>query len=329
MDSLIFAFLVVLSICAGLYAILLTYRLHARYRLSYLSTYFYYQIFVSVFGMYGILGQNIVKRVLLRQESSLRTTEIIGHFFIFLGIPFLILAWYMFIRLCREILEKKLSRAFTLGYYFILTFIFLAYGAAIVVLNFSKFQSDQFGHFSSVLMSMYAILQVPVIVIGLSQIFIHAKKVNDQMKRKALATFAGLNLLLFCPTGVYFLFANKNNALAAFYLLVFLSVNIPPVLYWRDYLRKHFIAPALERADAQTMRRFIEKYGISRREEEVIQQLCEGKTNKEISRALFISLQTVKDHVYRIYQKTDVKNRVQLINLIQSFQKKGEGVPGQ
>lgn len=329
MDSLIFSFLVVLSICAGLYAILLTYRLHAKYRLNYLSTYFYYQIFFSVFGMYGILGQNIVKRVLLRQESSFRTTEIIGHFFIFLGIPFLILAWYMFIRLCREMLEKKLSRTFTLGYYFILTLIFLAYGAAIVVLNFSKFQQDRFGHFSSVLMSMYVILQVPVIVIGLSQLFIHAKKVSDQMKRKALATFAGLNLLLFCPTGIYFLFANKNNALAAFYLLVFLSVNIPPVLYWRGYLGKHFIAPALERADAQAIKQFIEKFGISRREEEVIQQLCEGKTNKEISRALFISLQTVKDHIYRIYQKTDVKNRVQLINLIQSLKSRDEGIPVQ
>ncbi len=52
---------------------------------------------------------------------------------------------------------------------------------------------------------------------------------------------------------------------------------------------------------------------------ESIYQLCAGKTNKEISRALFISLQTVKDHIYRIYLKTNVKNRVQLINLIQVY----------
>jgi len=55
---------------------------------------------------------------------------------------------------------------------------------------------------------------------------------------------------------------------------------------------------------------------ISKREEEVIQQICEGKSNKEISEALFISLQTVKDHVYRIFIKTGIKNRVQLTNLI-------------
>ena len=67
------------------------------------------------------------------------------------------------------------------------------------------------------------------------------------------------------------------------------------------------------------MMRFLEDYKISKREEEVIQHLCAGRTNKEISKALFISLQTVKDHIYRIYQKTDVRNRVQLINLIQSY----------
>lgn len=40
-----------------------------------------------------------------------------------------------------------------------------------------------------------------------------------------------------------------------------------------------------------------------------------GKTNKEIADELFISLQTVKDHVYRIFKKTNVKNRVHLVNL--------------
>ena len=75
-----------------------------------------------------------------------------------------------------------------------------------------------------------------------------------------------------------------------------------------------------------TWKQFLSEYNISKREEEVIRQLCEGKANREISQALFISLQTVKDHIYRIYQKTDVKNRVQLINLIQSY-KEEEAVP--
>ena len=64
---------------------------------------------------------------------------------------------------------------------------------------------------------------------------------------------------------------------------------------------------------------FNERFGISKRETEIIDEIVKGKTNKEISESLFISLQTVKDHVHNVFLKTEVKNRVQLINLIRQF----------
>jgi DNA-binding NarL/FixJ family response regulator len=85
------------------------------------------------------------------------------------------------------------------------------------------------------------------------------------------------------------------------------------------YLQKYCPAASLLKTPVGVMTRFVEKYKISKREEEVIRELCAGKTNKEIAESLFISLQTVKDHIYRIYLKTNVSNRVQLINLIQSY----------
>ncbi len=63
----------------------------------------------------------------------------------------------------------------------------------------------------------------------------------------------------------------------------------------------------------------VEAYGISKREEEVIQLVCQGLTNQEIADALFISLKTVKDHNYRIFQKTGVRNRVELVQLVQKL----------
>lgn len=56
-------------------------------------------------------------------------------------------------------------------------------------------------------------------------------------------------------------------------------------------------------------------YGISRREQEIIALVLEGCSNRDIEDRLFISLATVKDHIYKIYKKTGVKNRVQLVNL--------------
>jgi len=57
------------------------------------------------------------------------------------------------------------------------------------------------------------------------------------------------------------------------------------------------------------------EYGISSREKEILLLICQGKTNKEIEKALFISLPTVKDHVSNIFRKTSVSNRVQLAAL--------------
>jgi DNA-binding CsgD family transcriptional regulator len=60
---------------------------------------------------------------------------------------------------------------------------------------------------------------------------------------------------------------------------------------------------------------FIISHKISKREKEVLQLICLGKTNKEIAEKLFISEQTVKGHAYNLYRKVEVENRVQLVNL--------------
>jgi DNA-binding CsgD family transcriptional regulator len=61
----------------------------------------------------------------------------------------------------------------------------------------------------------------------------------------------------------------------------------------------------------------VEGYGITRREREIIELICAGKTNQEIADQLFISLATVKDHNHNIFRKTGVRNRVELANLFQ------------
>ena len=48
-------------------------------------------------------------------------------------------------------------------------------------------------------------------------------------------------------------------------------------------------------------------------ENEVIDALLEGKSNKEISRTVFMSEKTCKNHLTSIYRKLGIKNRVQLV----------------
>jgi DNA-binding NarL/FixJ family response regulator len=53
---------------------------------------------------------------------------------------------------------------------------------------------------------------------------------------------------------------------------------------------------------------------LSRREMEILEMLAKGMIYKEISVALFISPETVRKHVYHIYEKLHVNNRVEAIN---------------
>ncbi|MBN1938440.1 MAG: hypothetical protein JW843_02570, partial [Candidatus Aminicenantes bacterium] len=56
------------------------------------------------------------------------------------------------------------------------------------------------------------------------------------------------------------------------------------------------------------------KYSLSPREVDVLRLVLQGRTNKEIEAALFISVETVKTHIQRIYRKTGVRSRLELIN---------------
>jgi DNA-binding NarL/FixJ family response regulator len=58
------------------------------------------------------------------------------------------------------------------------------------------------------------------------------------------------------------------------------------------------------------------RYQITSREQEVIEQICLGKTNQQIADTLFISLQTVKDHTHRIYTKVGINSRMKLVQML-------------
>jgi DNA-binding CsgD family transcriptional regulator len=52
---------------------------------------------------------------------------------------------------------------------------------------------------------------------------------------------------------------------------------------------------------------------LTLREREVMELVLRGKSNKEISDKLFVQEKTVRAHLIKIYLKTGVKSRAQLI----------------
>ena len=57
----------------------------------------------------------------------------------------------------------------------------------------------------------------------------------------------------------------------------------------------------------------IELAGLSDRESEVLEALCQGMSNKEMAEVLFVSSETIKSHVSTVIGKVGVKDRTQAV----------------
>jgi DNA-binding CsgD family transcriptional regulator len=66
----------------------------------------------------------------------------------------------------------------------------------------------------------------------------------------------------------------------------------------------------------QNLEGFLERYKLSPREQEILRLILSGDSNKDIEKRLFISGSTVRNHIHNIYQKLEVRSRLELINLI-------------
>ena len=64
---------------------------------------------------------------------------------------------------------------------------------------------------------------------------------------------------------------------------------------------------------------FASDYGLTRREAEVVPYIYKGRSAKVIAGTLCVSESTVRTHIRRIYEKTEVYSKQELIDLIDRY----------
>lgn len=84
-----------------------------------------------------------------------------------------------------------------------------------------------------------------------------------------------------------------------------------------DYVELSAIATDIDSFD-ETCARISTTYGLSKREAEVLPLALRGRTSERIAAELYISKSTVDTHLRRIYAKTGVHSRQELIDLSES-----------
>lgn len=76
---------------------------------------------------------------------------------------------------------------------------------------------------------------------------------------------------------------------------------------------------------AESLARFSAKYGISVREQDVLQLIMEGCDTRTICTSLHLSENTIKTHVRQLLRKTKTRNRITLTALFFNEREKGNG----
>jgi DNA-binding NarL/FixJ family response regulator len=62
-----------------------------------------------------------------------------------------------------------------------------------------------------------------------------------------------------------------------------------------------------------------EDFNLTNREREILSYIGKGLTNKEIAKKLFISSNTIRTHIYHIYEKLHVSNRVEAVKKLNNI----------
>lgn len=57
---------------------------------------------------------------------------------------------------------------------------------------------------------------------------------------------------------------------------------------------------------------------ITPREQQILHLIAQGKSNKQISNEIFLSIETVKTHIKKIFHKLEVKNRLEAVAVARS-----------
>ena len=297
----------ILSVALAAGGVFLSSKLRNRYHHEIFSTLLYFQVFIFTFGFYGIWGQAVIKAYLsgyISEDLLVRFTNIS----MLLGLPFLVFAWLMLLRFSFEVSGRTFSNWYVLLFLLINFSIILSVGyfiartTALKPAILIKYYFILMHFFYSLLSSLF------IIIPGKGRSYIH------NYDRRIIGPGIFLVMVLQCTP---LLFYDSQPYVAIVFTLSFFAGNTFLPIYLNYGTLFTVFSSGVDKNIS--FDEFCKKFEVSPRETDIVREICNGLSNKEISEKLFISLQTVKDHTHRIYIKTNVKSRVQLIYLVKEL----------
>ena len=302
------SYLVTFILTAGISALALvvSVQLFQQFRKPVLAQLLYQQIFLFSFLIYSIWGNILLKIILSDIQIGTSLSTKLAVFVPMIGIPFMIVSWFMLLKIAFELNGLNNSKVFGFIFFPTLVVLILAIDFLIYleIIPVSK-DADLF------IVRILTAFNLIVYLIFSLVFLIHKKRKYQNQSGFHLKASLLLLLAVFISSAAMSFF--KQFGFISICISILLAFATSALLPMYIYLNNSFSETTNKNMNFDAFCLF---YEISKREAEIVLEICKGLTNKAIADKLFITLQTVKDHNHRIFTKTGVKSRVQLTNLV-------------
>jgi len=304
------SFIVTFLVTAGLavIGILVSFQLYQQNKQSVFLILLYQQIFLISFFLYGIWGNIALHQIIVDLELNAVLAAKLAIFIPMMGFPFLVISWFMLLKFGFNINGYRVTNRFiytySISFVLLITLLIVCIQQGFIAI---PNDADLFIIRLIVLFNlvMHFVLIFPFLKPVKNENLLHETKFG---KFSWLIYLSGV--LIYSATAIFFNLFGFVSTCISILLLFGVSIFIPLKI------RLKIMNEQPQEIINIDFDSFCTLYEISKRETEIIREICAGKSNKAIAEKLFITLQTVKDHTHHIYTKTGVNSRIQLANMV-------------
>ena len=294
------------NIVIGTWIIFYVYNVYKSYKYSFLLPLVYHVIFYNLLILILLITKyfslNIPDSFLLKKFPGSEAIITLFYSVFLIGMTFSM--FIVILRFFNKSISSNTKKWLITGFIILI----VIYCIKIILPH----QKDAFRWIDSLQELVGDIVFVSEFILLLFLLF-KGRKNPDRDKAVLTNSFACLYLSRYILIGIIIILPGSVR----FFVIigVFLLFNMIPFI-WVKYFFLKYANRMLSFLDEKAILEPIyKKYNISKREQEILKLILAGKSNKEIEDLLYISINTVKNHIYNLYQKLGVQSRYQLVHL--------------
>jgi DNA-binding CsgD family transcriptional regulator len=292
-------------------AAMLAFGFHLRlsHRARYLNLYFYFLVLTVSYGLVNWVGLPFYSDFSELARSSEPGSGLI--IFIASALPLVLLKVYLFVAFLFALLDDRVPK--------IAARAFMGSGAVVLVATAYLIAKDLQGGTLEHLRPFLLLLGVLIIVVDYLAIGFYLSRtyqIEGPLQRGHARHFGWAYLLgyLAYSTPFYASYWSGGSAYVAAVPYLYYLMHFPPMVYLRRFCESREATATGLSLPPQDLGAVLKRYGISEREGAVLELVLGGRKNDEVARELCISPHTVRNHIYSIYGKMGVTNRIQLLS---------------